>query len=73
MCLDEVIEFITVNIGEQRKDLLSLLKIDSIAEEDVIVHQLKMIPWQVLKINLELVGRCDMVKQIQKETLITKG
>jgi len=53
-------------------DLLYQLGIEDI-EEDQVIRSLEDIPWNCIKTNLESLGLHDVVKHVQKNTLITKG
>ena len=73
-CLREVIDIIERNLDEtQQRKLLQGLGINSEEENLVCSQKLENIQWDKVKLQLELLGRNDVVNMIIKNTLITKG
>ena len=58
---------------EQQRKLLQGLEINSEEENLVFSQKLENIPWNKIKLQLELLERSDVVNMITKNTLITKG
>ena len=74
-CLQEVIEIIEKNLDKaQQQKLLQGLNINGLEEEDLVFsRKLENIPWKSIKLQLELLGRSDVVDLIRRNTLLTKG
>ena len=69
-----MINTIERNLDEvQQRKLLQELRINSDEENLVFSQKLENIPWNQMKLQLELLERSDVVKIITKNTLITKG
>ena len=71
-CLQEVLDFVSNEIGPQRTKLLSRLHIMANSEVDV-ADALKIVSWRRLLKELERLERMDIVEHITKNTLITEG
>ena len=73
-CLKEVIDIIEKNLDKfQQQKLLQRLGVNLEEENLVFSKKLENTPWKDIKLQLELLGRCDVVSMITKNTLITKG
>ena len=66
-CTQVVLNYINDEIGEQKAQLFSRLGVKTTEGE------LKDIKWCRLCLELERLGRNDMVKYITEHTLITEG
>ncbi|XP_066931512.1 uncharacterized protein [Clytia hemisphaerica] len=71
-CLDDVIQYISSEIGPQKPQLLSRLEIDQSEEETPLSEILKDIPWHHISLHLERLGRSDIVDHLTKNTLLTE-
>ena len=73
-CLQEVIDIIERNLDEaQQQKLLKGLGINSEEENLMFSQKLENIPWDKIKLQLELLGRNDVVDMITQNALITKS
>ena len=74
-CLEEVVKMIEMHLDEiQQKHFIRELGISSSSEENRLFSQkLENVPWSRIKLQLELLGKSDVVATIQKDTLVTKG
>ena len=74
-CLEEVIEMIEEKLDNvQQQKLLQGLQVKIMDEENLVFSEkLENIPWNKIKRQLELLKRKDIVDEIGKKTLITKG
>ena len=80
--MDDVIEYVVTNIGEDEKSLLKQLNCcnnnnNNNGSNYLDQYDLRKVlggtRWKTLKPNLELIGRKDIVDYIQNQTLVTKG
>ena len=73
-CLREVFDIIERNLDkDHQQKLLQRLKINLDGGNLVFSQKLENIPWNDIKLQLELTGRKDIVELITKNTLITEG
>ena len=62
------------NLDEvQQRKLLQGLEVKFEKENLVFSQKLENIPWNQIKLQLELLERSDVVDMIKRNTLITKG
>ena len=71
--MDDVIEYISTEIGPEKSPLLSRLGMDQNSDETPLSEILKDIPWRKISFHLERLGRTDIVEHITKNTLVTEG
>ena len=71
-CLQEVLDYVIQAIGGQERRLLSRLSTTTSKTQENL-KELKNVTWQRLSVELERLGRADIVKHIIKNTLITEG
>ena len=71
--MDDVIKYISNEIGPQEAQLLSRLGMHQIEEETKLSEILKHLPWRDISFHLERLGRSDIVEHIMRNTLITEG
>ena len=69
-CLQEVLELVSEDIGDQMDELQEILS--KYCEIDKPFARW-IIPWMELKEALEHVERNDIAELLQKQTLLTKG
>ena len=74
-CLEEVIKIIEKNLDKvEQQKLLQGLQVNIMDEDNpVFSEKLENIPWNKIKLQLECLGRKDIVDLIRKNTLISKG
>ena len=72
-CIDEVLHVISEKLNDKESErLLRNLGIED-DPESTLAEKLETVPWVHLKRELEMLGKRDLVEQIQQNTLITKG
>ena len=72
-CLQNVRDYVSREIGSQKMQLLSRLGIATGGSEVDCAEALRDIKWWRLSLELERLGKTDIVEHITKSTLITEG